>query len=456
MKNYLHEAIDGYSSERKISFHMPGHKGKDFFDKNFTEFDLTEIPDMDDLYNPKGIIKNSMDRAADIYGAKKAVFLTGGSTAGILAAILSSVSRGDKILVARNCHKSVINGVFLSGALPVYLQPCITEGGLCSEVLPETVGKAFESHRDIKAVVITSPTYEGITSDISSISKTVHSYGGILIVDEAHGAHFPFSHAFPKPSIACGADHVIIGLHKTMPVFGQCSLLLTNNEGGWEKLLAMLSVVQTSSPSYMFMASADLLTERLSQGYYDFKSYVDNLCEFRKKAVLAGARMLQAEEADISKLVFFTSKPKESMNILRTRFNIEMEYRGLNHILGISSIMDTRQDFEMLLEGITGTKQLTEKEGSIKTARKPALPGLIGASVLTLEQAANTAGEKVLLENGIGGVVLDMITVYPPGIPIIMPGERMTKEVFEYLRLCLDMNMEVQGIIEGKIRRVSV
>ena len=206
-------------------FHMPGHKRAFLPFANPYAIDITEIEGFDNLHHATGILQEAQQKAADLYGAKKTYYLVNGSTCGLLAAISAAVPRGEKILVARNCHKAVYHAMYLRQLVPVYLYPEDTAYGIQGQVTPQMVRKQLEQTPDIRAVVITSPTYDGVVSDIKNIADTVHAYGIPLIVDEAHGAHFGFSPEFPENATRLGADAVIMSVHKTLPAFTQTALL---------------------------------------------------------------------------------------------------------------------------------------------------------------------------------------------------------------------------------------
>ena len=257
----LYDKLIEYSKSGTYPLHMPGHKrntkllqGVDPFD-----IDITEITDFDNLHNAEGIIKESMENAAKYYGVKKTWYLVNGSSSGILAAIHSVTDIGDKILIGRNCHKSVYNAIEARNLNAEYVYPeFIDELNMCGGYEPEKIREILCNNSDIKAVVITSPTYEGIVSDIKKIAEVVHAQGAILIVDEAHGAHFRVSDKLPRPAYECGADIVIESVHKTLPSLTQTALLHLNSDRVLEKKITKaLAIYQTSSPSYLLMASIE-------------------------------------------------------------------------------------------------------------------------------------------------------------------------------------------------------
>ncbi|MCC8098209.1 MAG: aminotransferase class V-fold PLP-dependent enzyme, partial [Eubacterium sp.] len=251
----LKERLESISS---YPFHMPGHKrNTELFKNDIFKYDFTEIEGTDDLHHPTEILKQCMDYAADVYGTKKTYFLVNGSTCGLLAAVSAHTDIGDTVLIARNCHKSVYNAVFLRNLRPVYISPPVTGEGISGGISPEEVEKALKA-ASAKAFVMVSPTYEGIVSDVKAISEVCRKYGCVLIVDEAHGAHFSFYGKFPKSTIESGADIVIQSLHKTLPSLTQTALLhICSERADRDKTEKYLSIYQSSSPSYILLSSID-------------------------------------------------------------------------------------------------------------------------------------------------------------------------------------------------------
>ncbi|MBS5800788.1 MAG: aminotransferase class I/II-fold pyridoxal phosphate-dependent enzyme, partial [Clostridiales bacterium] len=253
MKTPLYNALIEYSKHKK-PFHMPGHKLGTFGDMkqlDFTALDVTEANGLDNLYEAEGIIKEAMQEMSRFYGAQSTTFLTNGSTAGILASLMTICKPGDKVLIARNCHHSVWHALILIGAVPIYIQPEYNEDfGLMGVIAKETISQALDLYPEVKGAIIVSPTYEGIVSDVKGIAEVLHEQDKVLIVDEAHGAHFVVNEAFPESSVLQGADLVIQSMHKTLPTLTQSALLHRGtNKINEDELIKNLRLVQTSSPS---------------------------------------------------------------------------------------------------------------------------------------------------------------------------------------------------------------
>ena len=266
-------------------FHMPGHKRAFLPFANPYAIDITEIEGFDNLHHATGILQEAQQKAADLYGAKKTYYLVNGSTCGLLAAISAAVPRGEKILMARNCHKAVYHAMYLRQLVPVYLYPEDTAYGIQGQVTPQMVQKQLKQTPDIRAVVITSPTYDGVVSDIQSIADIVHAYGIPLIVDEAHGAHFRFSDYFPVSAADLGADVVIQSFHKTLPAMTQTAVLHLCSERVSEKLIRrFLGIYETSSPSYILMSSLDACVAKLEKDSGRlFDEFTENLEAARRQ-----------------------------------------------------------------------------------------------------------------------------------------------------------------------------
>lgn len=300
MDRPIYNTLKNLSNKKIYPFHMPGHKRNkkflnDFYD--FIDLDFTEIDETDNMHKPETIIKQSKEILANTFSTKDSYFLVNGSSSGIMASIMACVSPNEQILVARNCHISVYNGIVLSGALPIYIEPTIKYNIPCGIDI-KNVENAIKKSPNVKAFILTSPTYEGFVSDIENIAKLLHKNNIVLIVDEAHGAHFNFSSNFPKTAIQCGADIVIQSFHKTLPSFTQCGVLhLNSNIINKNKLEKCLSIIQTTSPSYMFMMSIEYATNFCKNNINLFNEYTLFLKEIRKE--LKNLKNLKLIDSDI-------------------------------------------------------------------------------------------------------------------------------------------------------------
>ncbi len=454
----IYMALDRAS--KLYPLHMPGHKRrKDIIEdfKKFIELDYTEIEDTDNMHKPEGAIKQTLGEIANIYGAKNSYFLINGSSSGVLASILSCVGEDDKILVGRNCHISVYNGILLSGANPVYVFPKIKNNISCAIDL-EDIKKEVEKNKDIKACIITSPTYEGLVSNIQDIASFLHDKGILLIVDEAHGSHFKFSPMFPKSALDCGADIVIHSLHKTMPCLTQCAILHINSDRvDRHKLEKCLSMVQTTSPSYIFMLSMEYAINFGQNNKDKFLEYTKFLKEYREELKhLKNIKLLDIDmidnvnfDLDISRLTFFINSDingYEINKILRQN-NMQLEMYGKNHIIAISTICDNFKELERFkdilfeIDKNINFKEIKQEDFKIGKVEQK----------INLKKAFNMKKTFCKLEEAIDKICGAFIISYPPGSPILTIGEIIQQEHINYIKECIKNDIDIIGIKDRKI-----
>lgn len=466
-------------------FHMPGHKRKALTEEKTYSIDITEIDGFDNLHHPEGILQELQAFATDLYETMETHLLVNGSTCGLLTAISACCSYGGKILVARNCHKAVYNGILLRGLKSVYVYP-ETEPvfGLNGSINPDSVREALEANEGIQAVLITSPTYDGVVSDIEAISHVVHEYGLPLIVDEAHGAHLPFSRGlFPESALKKGADLVIQSLHKTLPAFTQTALLHVNsNRIDREKIKKYLAVYQSSSPSYILMAGMGSCLKWLKEEAFEaFGAYEERLLFWRNKykellsdtekirlvetgKKIPGAQPLKGiYDYDVSKLIFSTGSGVlnggELYQIFRQKYHLQMEMAACSYVLALSSVCDSEEGFERLYNALAELKQameegrkVPEREKKNKSVRKNIFftPPKV-RQIFTLSEAEDREKKLVDLKESRGFVSASSLYLYPPGIPFLLPGEEITEEIIEYIQRVQESGLEVQGLEDDKI-----
>jgi len=414
---FAHNQMDIYP------FHMPGHKkNKFFFPQNLIDFDITEIPGMDVLSSPSGIIKSFLERVSDFYGSKESFFLVNGSSSGIVAAICTICNKETHMIIPRNAHVSVFNGLILSGANPAYIMPEITPDGLFGGIDP----KLFDDIPNNAVVLIVSPTYEGFVSDIKLIAKKVHSKEGILIVDEAHGAHFAFNKYFPLTAIECGADIVINSLHKTLPAMGQTALLHVNSTKiDVNRLRFFINAVQTSSPSYILMSQCDFMLKKLWDLPEIFEDYISELKSFDDNRKRVGESAIF--DVDSSKILFtLTSNEAENIsNIMANEYKIQMEMASGQHILAMTSPADTKEGFKRLKNAIDSLGLSANYCSEIASNEKLFLPEV----VMPLCEVIKMDSELVSLNESAGRISWEIISRYPPGVALVAPGERIPKNL---------------------------
>jgi len=405
-------------------FHMPGHKRNTaLFPALSAERDITEINGADNLHYPVGIIKNAMDTAASLWGAASSYFLVNGSTCGILAGLATLCKRGDKVLVARNCHRSVFHGLEILGLAPVYILPqYISDLGVYGAMEVNTVATALEAHPDIRTLVITSPTYEGVISDLSAICAICHSRGVTVLVDEAHGAHLDLSPHFVGGSVAAGADISVQSLHKTLPALTQTAILHVNTTAvDAERLMHKLRVFETSSPSYLLMQSAEHSVEAAKDKTM-FDRWAALIAEFKQSiACLKHIKLaLQDCKHDSSKLVFVGVDGVTLSGFLRQR-GIEPELADRTHLIAMTGPGNTKEDFNALAAALKAADALLPP---VKSAAVPP-PFCHGEAFCGIERALELPSAALPVAECIGRVAAEYVWAYPPGIPILIPGERI-------------------------------
>lgn len=442
---------------------MPGHKrnGKIINKSLPYDIDITEIDGFDDLHHATGIIEEAQKRAARIYHSSETHFLVNGSTAGIISAILGSTTRGDKILMCRNCHKSVYNAVVMGELEPLYLYPSFFEkSGIYAPIEVEMVKAVINENPDIKAVVIVSPTYDGVVSDIEGIAKVAHEAKIPLIVDEAHGAHFGFHLDFPKNSNQRGADLVIHSVHKTLPALTQTALLHINGElVNREKIRKYLGMLQSSSPSYVLLAGIDACITLLEKdGEERFQHFSTRREAIRERLRdLKHLQLVEVEEGDPSKILISTAKTnitgKQLFDRLLETYHLQFEMATPTYVLAITTIADTDEGFIRL------AKALEEIDSSLSDGKSESgLKGLPKMKKIYTEAAVQDIIDKDIIkwEESHGRIALERAYLYPPGIPIIVPGEQISAEAIRVLEEYRNMEFEIQGLKEeGKIEVIA-
>ena len=451
----LRERLRTYGAGNAYPFHMPGHKRQKQQSSLFPyDLDITEIDGFDNLHHAEGILAEAMERAANLWGSRKSYFLVNGSSSGLLAGIRALTKRGDKVLMARGCHRAVYHAVELCGLHPVYMQAeWVEEMQISGSIQPETVEKHLQEHPDCKLVILTSPTYEGVVSDIAEIAKVAHRYGAYLLVDEAHGAHLGFHEGFPDTAVHLGADVVVQSLHKTLPCPTQTAILhVCTEQVDVTEIGRQLSVFQTSSPSYVFMAEMDGCISLLEQKKESlFAAYEKRLASFYEKMEkLEHIRLCH----DRGKLLFFTGNCNlsgvELADILREKYELEVEMSLSLHTLAMTSIFDTDDGMERLAKAILEIDQevLPIKQSLAKG--QMVLPQM----VCGMEEALQGETTEVTLYDSLGKIAADFLWAYPPGIPLVAPGERISDEVLAQAFYMQKNGVNVQCAFakDGRIR----
>lgn len=444
--------------------HMPGHKRNQIFSMdNPYSFDVTEVEGTDNLHNPSGDIAMLLSQMRRMYGTKDSFLLVNGSTCGILAAISATCHRGDSVIVARNCHRSVYHGIYLLDLKPIYVTPPVDEKtGISLGCPAEVILEKMEENPEATAVVLTSPTYEGVCSDIKKIASVVHNRGKVLIVDEAHGAHLNW---MPDGATAMqeGADLVIESLHKTLPALTQTAVLHRCSERVQRQVIEhYLDIYETSSPSYVLMASVAQCMDWLHrEGAREFEGYVKRLERFEQQATRwKHLKLWSCERKEPSKLVIDTSgtswNGEELARILREEDNIETEMAAAGYVIAMTSVADTDEGFERLAEALLRIdgKAQPKKDGEALSL----MSGLVYEPPIRCGsyEAMNGGTRAVRISDALGYISAEYVMVYPPGIPFLVPGEEIHEEILRRIELVKKEQLNLTGLRDKEAEYIMV
>ncbi len=448
MNTPLYSALLNLAGQNQLSFHMPGHLGAKGMEglERLADIDVTEVPESDNLFFACGPIAEAERAAARFFRVEKTRFLVNGSSGGILAMTGAVVGEGDKIICDRFCHRSFISALALSGAQPVWLYPEILGGGeRWGGISPASVEAAIAANPDAKAVYITSPNYFGLCSDVKAIAKTAHAHGLVLLVDAAHGAHFGMSPLLPPSAADCGADISVLSAHKTLPAFTQAAYL--NINGSFPRLEAMLKMYQTSSPSYILMASLDYARAKMEdEGEALWTELVKNVLDiFPEQAEIPGKYV---KYKDASRIVLpISGNPFEAAERLRLEYGISVECSYGGGVVCIANTAHTKADLLRLKKAAAEV----DGENMVGAVFAP----VTAETVLSPRQAFFAETEEIPLAAAEGRICAREAVVYPPGVAQLMPGERITPAAAKALREAAALGAEIHGINEGKITVVK-
>lgn len=450
-------------------FHMPGHKRQIKCQVNPYAYDITEITEFDNLHHAKGVLKRLQDAWANQCKSTDAYLLVNGSSGGILSSIYASTREGDQVLIARNSHKSVYHAANLRHLKVSYLYPEQMKEGINGPISAKQVREAFSQNPEIKAVVITSPTYDGINSDIEAISQIVHANGAILIVDCAHGAHFGLHESFPEAIAMKMADLCVISLHKTLPSPTQSALLLRNhNRVSDEAIKEALGIFETSSPSYVMMAAMELCLgycedtkenrKRLDAYYQNLTAFYDGTKELKCLRVYQNA---DKNIHDRTKILIFTNHVKDYsgedlLEELREVYHLELEMAAVNYAIALSSFMDTKEGLVRLKDALCEIDKRLMREKEFNQEYNASIFPKANAfssrlylrreKVYEIYEAEQMETEEVSIKEASGRISGEFAYLYPPGIPIITKGEKIPEYFAEEISKIKDLKLEINGL----------
>jgi lysine decarboxylase len=474
----IFSALKKYAKENKTSFHIPGHKDGAFVQPEFLEFighntfsiDTTEVDGLDDLHQPKEAIKEAQDLWAELAGADNSFILVNGTSSGIIAGLTTIASNGEEIIIPRNSHKSVYTSLVISGAKPIYLQPEINiEDGLLGGIKVDEVKNTFSENPKAKGIYIINPTYYGICSNIEEIIGIAHKNNAIAACDEAHGCHMKFSKKLPLDGISAGADMSFQSTHKMLGSFTQSSILhVKSNNIDLQKLKFNLQMMQTTSPSYLLMASLDAQRALIAKdGEYIF----DSLCElsYKTKAIINKIKGFHClDESIIGTYSIYAFEPLrfvvtaralgitgyELMEIMNKKYGIIPEFSDYYYCIFILGPGSKDSDINKIIYALEEISK--DNTNQKKPLEKSIIPPNIPKQALMPREAYFSKKEQIPWEKAKGRIMGEMLIPYPPGIPTICPGEILSDDIYEYLEEMRRSGRHIQGSESEKLKFVNV
>lgn len=470
----IHEALLRYRNNRIVPFDVPGHKmGRgnpeltEFLGENCLKTDVNSSRPLDNLCHPVSVIKESEELAADAFGAEHAFFIVNGTTAAVQAMILASCKAGEKIIMPRNVHRSAINALIISGAIPVYVNPGENKQlGIPLGMTVEAVAAAIKANPDAKAVFVNNPTYYGVCSNITEITKLAHEHGMLVLADEAHGTHFYFGEGMPVAAMHCGADFAAVSMHKSGGSLTQSSFLLIGNGISKGYVRQIINITQTTSGSYLLMSSLDISRRKLAlEGKEIFKK-VQRFANYARREIneIGGYYAFAKElcdggafyDFDVTKLSVHTLDIGlagiEVYDLLRDEYGIQIEFGDVGNFLAYISIGDRELNLERLVGALSEIKRLYSKDKGGLFDHEYIEPVV----KLTPQEAFYSEKKSLALEESLGKISAEFVMCYPPGIPVLAPGELITREVLDYITYTKGKGSFITGTEDMAIERINV
>lgn len=470
----IYEALQTFRQMRVVPFDVPGHKrGRgnpeltEFLGKQCVSIDVNSMKPLDNLCHPISVIREAEELAAEAFGAAHAFLMVGGTTSSVQTMVLSTCKRGDKIILPRNVHRSVINALVLCGAIPVYVNPEVDHRlGISLGMKREQVAKAIEEHPDAVAVLVNNPTYYGICSDLRAIVKMAHDAGMYCLADEAHGTHFYFGENMPVSAMEAGADMSAVSMHKSGGSLTQSSLLLVGPNVNEGYVRQIINLTQTTSGSYLLMSSLDISRRNLAlRGKEVFKQVVDMADYAREEVNAIGGYYAYGKELINGNSVYDFDPTKLSIHtrdiglagievydLLRDEYDIQIEFGDIGNILAYLSIGDRSQEVERLVSALAEIRRRYKKDKSGLLSQE-----YIDPEVVKSPQEAFYANKRSIpLKESAGYVCSEFVMCYPPGIPILAPGERITTAILDYIEYAKVKGCSLTGPEDPAIERINV
>lgn len=470
----VYEALEQYKEARVVPFDVPGHKrGKGnpeltaFLGERCLTVDVNSMKPLDNLCHPVSVIKEAEELAAAAFGAKDAFFMVNGTTSAVQSMVMSVCKRGEKVIMPRNVHRSAINALILSGAVPVYVNPGIDRRlGIPLGMALADVERAIRENLDAKAVLVNNPTYYGICSDLRAIVELAHRHGMAVLADEAHGTHFYFGESLPVSAMAAGADMAAVSMHKTGGSLTQSSLLLSNGRIPEGYIRQIINLTQTTSGSYLLISSLDISRRNLALRGTEIFEKVTRLAQYAREEInRIGGYYAFSRERNGSPAVYDFDVTKLSVNtldigragievydILRDDYGIQIEFGDIGNILAIISVGDNELAVERLVSALYEIKRLYSKDRAGMLDHEYINPEV----VLPPQDAFYGEKRSVPLRESAGGVCSEFVMCYPPGIPILAPGERITPEILDYIEYAKEKGSTLTGTEDKKIEHINI
>lgn len=470
----IYEGLVKLRKKRIVPFDVPGHKrGRgnpelvELLGEKCVGIDVNSMKSLDNLGHPISIIREAEELAAEAFGAAHAFLMIGGTTSSVQSMILATCKAGDKIILPRNVHKSAINALVLCGAIPIYIEMSVDPKiGIALGLENDRLERAIKEHPDAKAVLINNPTYYGICSDLKGLTKMAHEAGMKVLVDEAHGAHLHFTDKLPLSAMDAGADMAAVSMHKSGGSLTQSSILLIGEQMNPEYVRQIINLTQSTSASYLLMASLDISRRNLAlRGKESFEKVIA-LAEYARCEINAiGGYYAYSKELidgvsvcdfDVTKLSIYTQgiglTGIEVYDLLRDEYDIQIEFGDIGNILAYISIGDRIQDIERLVGALADIKRLYSRDGNDLIAGEYIQPEL----VLSPQEAFYAERISLPIAETVGRVCGEFVMCYPPGIPILAPGERITQEMIDYIRFAKERGCSLQGTEDPRVEHINV
>ena len=470
----IYEALRKFRRMRVVPFDVPGHKrGRgnmeltEFLGEDCMNVDVNSMKPLDNLCHPVSVIAEAEDLAAEAFGAAHAYFMVGGTTSAVQSMIMYACKEGDMIIMPRNVHRSAINALILTGAVPVYVNPDVNHKlGIALGMSVSQVEQAIRDNPDAKAIMVNNPTYYGICSDLKRITELAHEHGMLVLVDEAHGTHFYFGESFPVTAMAAGADCASVSMHKSGGSLTQSSFLLLGKNINADYMRQVINLTQTTSASYLLLSSLDISRKRLALGGREIFAQTVEMAEYARSEIneIGGYYAYSRElingdsifDFDVSKLSIYTLPIGlagiEVYDLLRDEYDIQIEFGDIGNVLAYISVGDRKRDIERLISALAEIKRRFGKSGADMLTQE-----YISPVVAETPRKAFYAKKRSLpLEETSGLVCSEFVMCYPPGIPILAPGELITDEIIEYIKYAKEKGCQMTGTEDINIERLNV